>query len=108
MALGAYLESIESLCRSLDREALQQCILALASQVKAEDRQVFLQNFKTLIPDNEHQDLAISGLEESFLLSEIDNIRQEILKRIEFLDESSRSCDDDDWHRLPGNSKLVN
>lgn len=85
LSLQSYLDTLEELCRSLDRNGLEQCILALAKQVQPADRQVFLQNFRTLLPENDHRSMAVSQVEESFLLSEVESLRQEIENRLKSL-----------------------
>jgi len=100
LALRPYLEILEELCRSLDRNGLQQCILALAKQVQPADRQVFLQNFRTLLPENEHRATAVSHVEESFLMSEVESLRKEIENRLKSLVEISwDDSGDDDRHQ---------
>lgn len=100
LALRPYLENIEELCRVLDRDSLLQCILALAKQVQPGDRQIFLQNFRAILPGNEHRDIALSTLEESFLLNEIEHIRKEIVRRIESIDGGSPRNADGECHHI--------
>ena len=100
LALRPYLEILEGLCRSLDRNGLQQCILALAKQVQPADRQVFLQNFRTLLPETEQQAIAVSHVEEFFLMSEVESLRKEIENRLKSLEEISwDDSGDDDRHQ---------
>ncbi len=111
LSLQPYLKILEDLCRPLDRHALRQCILALAKQVRPEDRQVFLQNFRTILPGNDHRDLAVSMIEETFLLNEIDNIRKEVENRLKSVEEiSSRGDDNNDgrqsWSETGGKKML--
>ena len=111
LSLRPYIESIEELCRSLDRDALQQCILALAKQVQPADRQVFLQNLRAVSPENEHRQVAVALLEETFLQSEIENLRQEMGSRLASLAETSSWDDpgDDERSSWPdGDPELVN
>ena len=109
LGLRPYLEIIVELCQSLDREGLQQCILALAKQVQPADRQVFLQNFRTLLLKNEHQAVAVSQVEESFLMSEVESLRQEIENRLKSLEKISwdDSGDDDRCQANPNHDRKM-
>lgn len=100
LALRPYIEIIEEFCRSLDRDSLQQCLLALAKQVKPEDRQVFLQNLRSILPANEHREVAASMIEETFLLNEMESIRKEIGNRLASLADAS------DWHDSGDDDRL--
>lgn len=60
-----------------------QCILALAEQVEPQNRQVFLDNFRSTIPREEPREVAVPTTGESFLLGEIEDFRVEIEARIE-------------------------
>lgn len=89
LALGLYLEKIEELCRSLDRESLQQCILVLAKQVNPADRRVFLHNLRSVAPGGAHRELAAAMIEETFLMNEIATLRKEIENRMVALADAS-------------------
>lgn len=96
LSLRSYLETLEEICRPLDRHALRQCILALAKQVRPEDRRVFLQNFRAILPENDHRDAAVAMIEETFLLNEIESIRKEVENRLKSVEEISSRGDSED------------
>lgn len=99
-ALRPYLETIDKLCRSLDRDSLRQCILNLAKQVKRADRQAFLKNLCVQLPGSQHREVDTPKAKESFLLSEIEEFRKEIGRRIESIEDGSYwdDADEDDWY----------
>lgn len=77
-----------------------QCILALAEQVEPQNRQVFLDNFRSTIPGEEPREVAVPTTGESFLLGEIEELREEVEARIESIQDGTfwDDYDDDDWH----------
>lgn len=82
LPLDKYLDILEGLCRPFDRNSLLQCILALAKQVKPEDRGVFLENFRSLLPDS--REMALPA-EELLLLSEMAAMKKAIENRLRAL-----------------------
>lgn len=104
LSLQQYLDNLEELCQPLDRNILQQCILALAKQVKPEDRRIFLQNFRSFLPGSEHRELAASMVEESFLMNEMESIKRAVENRLRSLKEISSFRDSGEDDLQPANS----
>ncbi len=99
LALRPYLETIEKHCRLLDRESLIQLICDMARQVEPATRNDFLQSFLSSLPETKKQSVLVNETSDNELLTEIEELRQEIQARIESIENGTYwdDPDDDDW-----------
>jgi hypothetical protein len=96
LTLRPYLETIEKHCRLLDRESLIQLICDLARQVEPGTRNDFLQSFLSCLPGTKKQAVPVDETSENELLTEIEELRQEIQARIESIENGTYWDDPDD------------
>ncbi len=94
--LRPYLETIEKHCKLLDRDSLVQLILDIAKQVEPGKRNNFLQTFHAELPQKEIQTASVSKTQLDELLADIEDLRQEILTRIQSIKDGSYWEDPDD------------
>ncbi len=95
-ALRPYLEIIEKECQSLDQDSLIQLIVNLAKQIDAEKRSDFLRTFHSSLPDRERQKTKPPKIQATKLLTEIEELHQEIEARIESIEDGTYWDDPDD------------
>ena len=96
IALRPYLEAVENICRPLSKEQLVELILNLAQDESSSGRLGFLDRMKTRLPGAELSINAVSGVDQ--LLDDIEALKQDILKRIENIENGEyEALDDWEW-----------
>ena len=96
IALRPYLEAVENICRPLSKEQLVELILNLAQDESSSGRLGFLDRIKTRLPGAELSINAVSGVAQ--LLDDIEALKQDILKRIENIENGEyEALDDWEW-----------
>ena len=81
IALRPYLEAVKNICEPLSKEQLVALILNMAQDESSSGRLGFLDKIKTRLPGAELSITPVAGVEP--LLADIQALKEEILKRIE-------------------------
>nr|WP_319396873.1 hypothetical protein [uncultured Desulfobacter sp.] len=96
IALKPYLEAVENICRSLSKEQLIELILNMAQDESSSGRLGFLDRIKTRRPGAERSINPVAGVDQ--LLADIQALKEDILKRIENIENGEyEGLDDWDW-----------
>lgn len=98
--LRQFIETIEQHCNTLDRDELLQLVCNLAKQVKPKERASYLDLFQTCVKQTgETANPTEDEGEEEVILAEIAELRLEIKKRIDAIDDGSywEDPDEDEW-----------
>lgn len=98
IALKPYLEKIEQLCEPLGKDALARLLLELARNIAPEERTDFLHSILSHVSKGSKRLSVTPTIPEKKLLAQIGDLRQEILTRIQSIEDGSYWEDpDEDW-----------
>nr|WP_319495376.1 hypothetical protein [uncultured Desulfobacter sp.] len=96
IALRPYLEAVENICRPLSKDQLVELILNLAQKESSSGRLGFLDRIKTCSPAAESIIKAMPDIDP--LLNDIQELKSDILERIEAIESGEyETLDDWDW-----------
>jgi hypothetical protein len=96
IALRPYLEAVENICRPLSKEQLVELVLKLAQDESSSGRLGFLDRIKARSPGAENIINAVADVNQ--LLDDIQALKEEILERIEAIENGDyEALDDWDW-----------
>ena len=96
IALRPYLEAVKNICAPLSKEQLVTLILNLAQDESSSGRLGFLDRIKTRLPGAELSITSVAGVDP--LLADIQALKEDILKRIENIENGEYDALDDwDW-----------
>lgn len=112
-ALRPYLETIEAECDRLDRTKLTKLVLTLASQASPPNREVFLENVRSIMSIENNSATISPVIDIAELQADIDQLHQTIRARLNSIGDGTywSEPDDDEWddsYHLDHEPKPVN